>query len=107
MDKNYHYLPKEEFKRRLLFLRKNLDVVLNSPLTYPSCELLPALFSVYSYMWGKRQEDLFKKVYSLSREDSNKLFENMDLSPVPDGAKLFPSVCEIVSVGDDYDDIPF
>jgi hypothetical protein len=107
MKKNYRYLPKEEFRKRLLFLKKELDLVLNHSLSCPQTQLMPALYGVFSYMWCKRQEDLYKKVYSLTEKECiDKMFDMMGLAPVPDGAKLLPLDCELVSNGDDTE-IPF
>lgn len=53
-------VPKAEFYRRLVHLRKTIDDVLEFRIS--SGNLFPALFSVFSFMWCKSSSDLFKSV---------------------------------------------
>lgn len=53
-------VPKAEFYRRLVHLRKTIDDVLEFRISPGN--LFPALFSVFSFMWCKCPSDMFKSV---------------------------------------------
>lgn len=100
MKKNYGFIPKAEFARRLNFLQSRIIDVLAKPLFSPKSELMPALYGVYSYMWCKRQEDLYNKIVlsDVDKEVSDFLDNFKDLHPISKDSVLFPTV-----VSESYD----
>ena len=94
MKKNYGFVPKAEFSRRLNFLQSRIIYVLGKPLSSPKSELMPALYGVYSYMWCKRQEDLYNKIVlsEVDKEFSDFLDKFKNIHPLPKDSVLLPTV---------------
>lgn len=107
MKKKNLYVPKEDFRKRLLILRSEIDRVLTEPLTSPDSSLPCAMHLVFNYMWCKRQSDLYKVYYPDMKVIYEKLLRSQGLFPVPDEARLLPTVVDDVNGSDEVVDIPF
>ena len=94
MKKNYGFVPKAVFSRRLNFLHSRIVNVLGKPLSSPHSELMPALYGVYSYIWCKRQEDLYNKIVlsEVDKQVSDFLDKFENVQPLPKDSVLLPTL---------------